>query len=354
MIFRSVFHVVLLHAALGVASPLLADDDSSPVTDRVVADAAKVVDGYRNRLGVLRREILREAALKVKSDFVTYKQANEESLANARALLRALATRMVDEGRAQESAVVLKQIDNVAVDLNRQLSVGNGQSASSLPDVRDLMNKVALQMKMNRDVLGRVLHSPAADARKAFEQIAKVLLSDGRGLEQANAVLQWTKTMEDDIMAMADALVSAPDDSKDQRARKTRRAKRMNAVRFNGSGNWYLVVLGKYNWHDAKRACEAEGGHLAIIDDPAELNFVRNLCRGMTKGARCWIGATDEPQEGVWRWVDGSPLTYANWIPGEPNNTGGEHYLEIDAAAGGGWNDGPLGTLQCFICEWDE
>lgn len=43
---------------------------------------------------------------------------------------------------------------------------------------------------------------------------------------------------------------------------------------------------------------------------------------------------------GTWRWVDGSPLTYTLWGPGQPS--GGEGYLYLWALPPGldnGWND---------------
>ena len=36
-----------------------------------------------------------------------------------------------------------------------------------------------------------------------------------------------------------------------------------------------------------------------------------------------WIGGTDIKKEGVWEWSDGSPWSYHNWGPKEPNNFGG-------------------------------
>ena len=45
----------------------------------------------------------------------------------------------------------------------------------------------------------------------------------------------------------------------------------------------------------------------------------------------CWLGATDEKSEGMWRWVDGQDFSsYSNWNPGEPDDAGGgQDYLLV-------------------------
>lgn len=56
-----------------------------------------------------------------------------------------------------------------------------------------------------------------------------------------------------------------------------------------------------------------------------------------------WIGLSDEDQDGMWQWVDGKPLTFANWTPGQPDkNTNTENYVHIYWSAGDSlrrWND---------------
>ena len=63
-----------------------------------------------------------------------------------------------------------------------------------------------------------------------------------------------------------------------------------------------------------------------------------------------WIGASDLMVENEWRWLNSDrPLDYANWPPGEPNNSGGnENCVEIKVTA---WNDCPCASLNWYICE---
>src|SRR5262249_23259674 len=54
-------------------------------------------------------------------------------------------------------------------------------------------------------------------------------------------------------------------------------------------------------------------------------------------------GLTDAAMEGTFVWVSGEPVTYTNWNPGEPNNSGGnENYTEM-LGSNGQWNDQPDG-----------
>lgn len=118
----------------------------------------------------------------------------------------------------------------------------------------------------------------------------------------------------------------------------------------------YVLVDGP-TWTQAKQAAEALGGHLASIGSVQENDVLTSTFRNLsTDDYAFWIGGTDEGTEGTWRWVDGSPWTYARWYPGEPNNTFNadgsnrpENYASLvviavgsgEGAIPGGWNDMP-------------
>lgn len=146
-----------------------------------------------------------------------------------------------------------------------------------------------------------------------------------------------------------------------------------DAVAFNGHS--YKFFPEKISWKEAKQKCEQLGGHLPIVEDKAENDFLVKLCEGKFAksdklgGPTIWLGATDEAKEGDWRLIDGRPISFVNWYPlgGQPNNGGGkEHYatlLLVDLpqfegkANAGGWSDQPdLPTQQdtYFVCEWDS
>lgn len=130
-----------------------------------------------------------------------------------------------------------------------------------------------------------------------------------------------------------------------------------DASEFRGS--FFKVIQERVSWHEARRMCEQLGGRLAIVRD-AETNRFLTALVAQTGRHGAWLGCSDERQEGVWVWLDGSSLSYSNWAPGQPTNRSSmgevEHYLGLNAKDGGRWNDlpnhGEVGGPPVFICEW--
>ncbi len=117
------------------------------------------------------------------------------------------------------------------------------------------------------------------------------------------------------------------------------------------------------NWIDARRFCQAQGGDLAIIrDEPTDLALWQRVVdtENFNAGdATVWIGMSDLEEEGVMRWVDGTPVPgggdpiegYSRWNSDEPNDhIDGEDCGEL---YGGAWNDRHCTRQGVFICEVD-
>ena len=133
------------------------------------------------------------------------------------------------------------------------------------------------------------------------------------------------------------------------------------------SGHCYFLERNRRVWDDAVAACAARDprSHLVIVTSPAESTLISQLGDGTLSGF-AWLGATDTPSEGDWRWLDGSdfppsPLpnrtSYAGWHAGEPND-GGQSGVEQDCAtislSGvfiGDWDDSRCDDLRASICE---
>ncbi len=122
----------------------------------------------------------------------------------------------------------------------------------------------------------------------------------------------------------------------------------------------YFFCEMSVTWPEARRACQAAGTDLAIIDDEAENAFVAaNL------SATSWVGANDIDSEGTFVWItpgtDGfgvAHVSFTAWATFTPDNCGGvfgqQDCVRVDAS--GKWNDSACeggcteGTFA-FVCE---
>ena len=111
----------------------------------------------------------------------------------------------------------------------------------------------------------------------------------------------------------------------------------------------YQFVPNQVCWSQANAAAEAAGGHLVTIGDEEE----NDLVLGLTGGGRAWIGFTDQASEGDFVWVTGEPVTYTNWNAGEPNDSGGEDFVEI--RDDGTWNDrDDCSSARTYVIEFER
>ena len=124
------------------------------------------------------------------------------------------------------------------------------------------------------------------------------------------------------------------------------------AVKFGG--HHYLLVNEPSTWHVALRKCEQRGGHIATAADADEEAFLLGLCKEANQAL--WLGASDEENEGDWRWIDGTPLKSQNT---EFDNNrigldvGIEHHLFYWPQKGR-FADAVAAVRFPFLCEWDE
>ncbi|KAH7705685.1 C-type lectin protein [Aphelenchoides avenae] len=80
---------------------------------------------------------------------------------------------------------------------------------------------------------------------------------------------------------------------------------------------------------------------LASVHDAKELHFVTNLAM-KTGEDWAWIGLTQIGllDKNAWQWVDLSPVDYTNWLPRQPDGTGGnQHCVRLRLDEGARWDD---------------
>jgi len=138
-----------------------------------------------------------------------------------------------------------------------------------------------------------------------------------------------------------------------------------------GSLNAYQVVRSSQTWAAAQADAQSRvdplfgtstPGNLIAVDSSLENQAAQFATR---YSGSYWIGGTDQAVEGEWRWIGsgvqfwqgaagGTPVggNYANWNGGEPNNSGGENYAEMQSSSGG-WNDLNASATREYIVEYN-
>ncbi|XP_039536285.1 ladderlectin-like [Pimephales promelas] len=103
-------------------------------------------------------------------------------------------------------------------------------------------------------------------------------------------------------------------------------------------------------WIDAEKFCMDYDANLASVHSNDEYMLIQNLVRYETGGStRAWIGGHDAVQEGFWLWSDGTKMNFQTWSPGEPDNDGYEHCIEMNYNYGN-WNDDSCHVTKPFVC----
>lgn len=133
----------------------------------------------------------------------------------------------------------------------------------------------------------------------------------------------------------------------------------------------YTLNLENSTWVDAQNYCVSTGGYLATVTSQIEWNYLLDkILQDSHPDDRFWLGAQatdktvdgDNPTAQKWEWVnDEGPVNltstdgFHDWAAGEPNNSGGEHYLTTWTNQT--WNDlrnDPSGGMKGYVCEQDS
>lgn len=96
----------------------------------------------------------------------------------------------------------------------------------------------------------------------------------------------------------------------------------------------------------AKDTCLRMGGTLASPKNAAENDALRHIVEWHRSTAI--LGIDDLKREGRFEHLDGKGLEYSNWAPGEPNNAGNEHCVEMHPD--GRWHDRSCDIGLLIIC----
>jgi hypothetical protein len=122
----------------------------------------------------------------------------------------------------------------------------------------------------------------------------------------------------------------------------------MGGFTIAATSSCYMLGDNVFTWQDARSFCQAWGGDLVQIDSLEE-----NLALAQAMDESAWIGATDQDEEGIFRWAGGAPLTYAGWSANQPNNLDGNEDCTELRSFDERWSDVPCtgDVTRRALCE---
>ncbi|XP_053108812.1 lithostathine-1-beta-like [Hemicordylus capensis] len=124
---------------------------------------------------------------------------------------------------------------------------------------------------------------------------------------------------------------------------------------------WYCFEINTdlVTFDEAEALCQVNrnGGHLASIRSETLVRRIgAYLSQANMDENSVWIGLQRTPTVNMqrdWRWTDGTPFGYSNWLGGKPSNVGGKHCVVLTPGSGyKSWDDATCSLTKPFLCKW--
>merc|ERR1712080_574858 len=98
------------------------------------------------------------------------------------------------------------------------------------------------------------------------------------------------------------------------------------------------------DWFDAMECCYYNGGYLAEPVSQEEQALLEKYIVDADGGggfalSAYWLGGNDMHHENGWIWPSGSPMTYTDWVEGEPSGEDLQDCMAIDSPKEHKWMD---------------
>jgi len=137
-------------------------------------------------------------------------------------------------------------------------------------------------------------------------------------------------------------------------------------LRVFGTSCYQFQISQMREFNAAQSECQSHQGHLVIIDNLAENNFVYNtFLHDFGYNRDVWIGLSDVEVEGQFLWIDGSQPHFTYWATNQPEGVllgDFEDCAVMQIVKLGHWGDNPcsditllLGAIsesRHFVCEY--
>uniref|UniRef100_G1PD26 Macrophage mannose receptor 1 n=1 Tax=Myotis lucifugus TaxID=59463 RepID=G1PD26_MYOLU len=111
---------------------------------------------------------------------------------------------------------------------------------------------------------------------------------------------------------------------------------------------YYIESSYTRHWGQASLECLRMGASLVSIESAAESSFLSYRVEPLQSKTNFWIGLYRNV-EGKWQWINNNPLSFVNWIAGEP--TGERNDCASLVASSGLWNSIHCSSYKGYICK---
>lgn len=126
---------------------------------------------------------------------------------------------------------------------------------------------------------------------------------------------------------------------------------------LHGDSIYLFCTAPIVSWEAAREACEIRGYRLVILEDADENEWVGSHARSINSDEVWYIGLTDEIEEGVYVWVDGTTawdtvaLTFTAFSGDAPNVSEYEDCIAYTRYGGESWVEINCEREELYICE---
>ncbi|XP_077347035.1 macrophage mannose receptor 1-like [Lithobates pipiens] len=116
------------------------------------------------------------------------------------------------------------------------------------------------------------------------------------------------------------------------------------------SGSEYQVnEKSALTWYQAQRSCHQQAAELLSITELHEQTYISGLAS--TTKTPLWVGLNSLDLNSGWKWNDGSPFRYFNWLPGNPSAGEWKNCGSLEPDKNSKWENKMCSQKLGYVCE---
>ncbi|XP_077347036.1 macrophage mannose receptor 1 [Lithobates pipiens] len=116
------------------------------------------------------------------------------------------------------------------------------------------------------------------------------------------------------------------------------------------TGVKYQIISGAaLTWYQARRSCQQLEAELLSITELHEQTYISGLTSAIT--APLWLGLNSLDFNAGWKWDDGNPFRFLNWLPGNPSTEPGKNCVALNPGKNAKWENKECSQKLGYICK---